>query len=352
MDLSAYMRLDTLAQMQDLKDISEAVQEYTDRELYMEVYGANGDFSIQNILQDCYLLVLGELSNLGLHFTRDDDEMVEDWYTAKTIYCLAYVFSTVQIQTWIVKSELLAFVEDILNSDEKIDIAQAILDKITEAHKGQMEYDVLAEHTDEIVSTENFKEYIQSFVEWARDTDRDMITPDAARAKAYIEHIQGLRNAAKAAVEKIFAKYPGYRGNLDQKKINKLLADYDLDKLSPSDIHIYSLIDGKVEVPPALVSYKIKWMDIHHARSLHHWDYWEKHRDRKPTLENLIVLAAHYSEPDTTADSFWDEINKDAYRINSILTEQQKTAFLEMAEALFPRPSNDPRDLIPTHAIH
>lgn len=338
MDLAAHMRLDPVAQMQDLKDISDTVQDYVDRELYLSIYGNSGEYNIGDILNDCYTLVLGELEDIGIKFTRDYSELLDDWYTAKSIYCLSYVFSTAQIQTWIINEDMLSFIEEILSSEEKlIDPIQAILERVIAIHKGQMEYDALADYISEIISTDVFKDYMKNFVVWARDTDRDMITPDVARAQKYIAHIQGLRASARAAVNKIFDKFPGFRGRLDQKKIDKLLADYDLDKLSPSDIHIYSLIDGDVEIPSSLVPYKQKWMDIHHARSLHHLDYWEQH-DERMTLENVILVVAHYSEPDTTIESFWGEITNDEHRFDKLMDEDMKKLFFEMAEALYPRP--------------
>ena len=96
-------------QMADLRDISENVADYLDREIYDEYFGPYTDHTVEDILQECYAIILQELTEYGITFSCEEEDLLQDWYVAHKLYELRYVLDAVHF-----KEHLLRYTEDIV----------------------------------------------------------------------------------------------------------------------------------------------------------------------------------------------------------------------------------------------
>lgn len=330
-------------QIADLRDISENVADYLDREIYDEYFGPGTDYTVEDILQECYAIVLQELTEYGITFSCEEEDLLQDWYVAHKLYELRYVLDAINF-----KDHLLRYTEDIegicnlLDTEESDDIFPALIAYLVEHHPDDVRFKDIDYLTQDIVASSRLRDHIAAILENLEEVGAAVVIPDMARAKRYIAKTQELRALAREAVEKITTQL--YTVDWNRPILEKLLADYDLDKIAPDTLKIFSVIDLEPEVSPMLANYRTKMLDEHHKRSLHHIEYWiDEDKDPRPipTKENLALLVAHHNEPGTTTETFWQEIREMLEKGSKIFTAEDKQLILQMAECVFPRDGDE-----------
>lgn len=334
------MDLTPQRQLADLRSASENVADYLDREIFRDTFEDENviDYTIEDILQECYAIVLQELVELGIKFTCDESDLLQDWYTAHTLYSLRYFFDANNFREFLVaNTEDITLLQNILDSDESEDVFQQCVDVLYQQHPDDLYLKDIDYLSRDIYSSYRFKDHIKAIIEVIISNGENIIIPDVARAKRYIEKTQILRKLANETSERIMSKLDDITWN--KALVDKILRDYDLDKISPETIKIYSAIDLD-EVSPYLEKTKEKKLDEHHKRSLHHIEYWlDEDKDPRPTpeKEHLLVMVAHHNEPDTDAATFWQEIREMLDKGKEIFSEEQIALITRMADAVYPR---------------
>lgn len=332
-------RMQILEQFEDLRMISENVTDYLSRELFKDTFGASSDYTVNDVLRECYAIILQELVDFGISFTLLDDDLLEDWYTCKHIFYVRKFVDITSLKLILSNPEDIDKIESLLESDEvDTDFFGSMFDILYETRQNVYEFQVMEYIVPFVMSNDQFKAHVKAIIQNLRDIDAPVIIPDVDRAKKYIEKTMQLREYARNAVDKIISNVSVLSGNLDMKKIEKLLRDYDMDKIAADQIKIYSVVDLG-EINESMEKYQAAMMQIHHERSPHHIEYWIapwKIPVPIPTTENLVLLVAHHMEPDTTAPEFWDEIREMLNKGIAVFTSEQVDLINQMALAIFP----------------
>ena len=249
-----------------------------------------------------------------------------DWQYKGDFYRSGYVQLLLEfviaLRTLITNSNQEAIISALDESDNPIQDIFAVFDKDHHFH-------YLSYMIDQCYSTSVFDTYIRSILDNLED-DSAIYDPDIAREVKYIEKTRELREYATKYTNIILS---GMQQPYDQAVIDKLLREYDTDKINPAQIKIYSKIDLG-DVPEGLKEFKERQMLIHHERSKHHIEYWidpKKSPRPLPTYENLVLLAAHHAEPGTDKSEYAESIENMITMGRTVLTDQQIELIRRMA---------------------
>lgn len=308
--------IDIATQLKDLSDLSVTVQEYLQSELFKEDYGAYGDYSVNDLLAQCYLIILQELGELGIQFTEDESTLLGDWYTARHIYYLReWLDSLQQSEMLRTHSQVADYLSDLL-SQEHVD-PTAILDNYVSywvAKAASDQEDTLSYILPMAQATSLLLDHLRALLQSLQDDGTPVIMPDIVRAKRYIAKIKLGREYAERAARTMM-RDPVVAQQASAATVEKLLKDYDLDKTSPAEIHIYATIDLDDDYVRShgLSSVAKKYLDLHHRRSPHHIEYWlDDTKSTAPTLTpaHIVLLVAHHYEPNATLAEFVEGVNQ------------------------------------------
>jgi len=301
-----------------LRDISDTVDEYLGRELYKE------DFSMENEIVDayypkdilgmCYHIILCELRDMGVGIAMDEDDLLEDIYTCGYVYLVRKFVDRKYFVSLVKATETLEELDAYLTTDEiKPNLLQDLVDiinnKVHSYELNEMYYILESTYTNN-----TFTDYIKSLIEEIKNNPTDdTITDDTDAVAEYTKHINTLRHLAKKYSYMIIKRLH-LEDSIDVPKLNKLLRDYDRDKLGGEVIGIYSQVDTEEDDLPLDKSIlRKKYMDIHHKNSPHHPEYWlnqDNPAKQRFTLDNLVLLVAHHMEPGTTVEKFKSEVSE------------------------------------------
>ena len=336
-------RLNIEEQFQDLSEVSETVQTYLQNEVFKYEYPDEADYSQKDLLMSCYELLLSELRDYGVRLVADVDEILSDLYLCKHFYYLKYILQPQELVRRITQfKDIQDELEDIVSNDESkedVFIHQQVLDTIFKYDKNSIFYQYLLYIENEYIVNYRFLNYIKNVLNLIKEGDLSAAISNTDRAQRYINKINGLRTYAKQAVQKILDNIDNH--NINLQKINKYLQDYDLDKINPDRLKIYSLVDLDKEIPKSLKAYKEAMMLQHHQRAAHHIEYYyDPNKIPKPQvdIENIILIVAHHNEPDTTPTSFWEEMEETIHlaKEHNIFTTDQIALFNHLGNILYP----------------
>ena len=293
-------RLSVAEQLEDLRSVSENVEDYCARELFKDSFGAYGDYDTTDILRECYALVQGELADYGVFFSTDIDELFGDWVTAKSIYYLKWLVDTAQLYELLKDRSACDRVESLLESDETpiTDLFRGTWLIFRDVYPKLFNLAQLEDRIQEIYSSEDFRIHTRNVIKMIRDTDATTSIPQVSRARAYIEKEINLRNHVYNEVLRLIRLLPDLAGKVNMRILNRFRDTYDQDKLSSENIRIYCVIDLGDDIPEHLQAFKERMMLKHHQTAPHHIEYWQAHSQYVPTLEHLIYLVANCNEPD------------------------------------------------------
>lgn len=322
------LRLTLREQFEDLYTISPIVAQYCDSEAYQETFGAYGEYTANTVLQDCYMIILEELEDCGIFFTESADMLLGDWYNAYHVYILRYLIDEDNIINWIkLHPESKTKLEVFLDGDE--DPLVDYLDYLINTYPNDEYIKELPYIFNEVYSTEDFSIYMKRILKKINDSEVTEFM-DQHRVDKYIEKIKIGRILVDKTVTVLWNHLFEYHSKLDLELIRILLKNYDLDKLTPNEINTFAHIDLEPNIPETLNELKEQALDRHHKRSLHHIEYW-LHNNFHPTDSHVLLLVAHFVEPDTTKEEFDREINDLKYKGRNIFTSEQQD-FIDVCE--------------------
>ena len=330
-----------------LRDVSPTVDDYLSRELFEEDYYDEEEgelaynYSAKDVLGLCYSIIIDELEAIGIHFTMDLDTLIQDIYTCGYVYLIRKFVDKPYLAKLLQATDTVEAVSKYIDTDEQKpnlleDIVNIVNIKSHDYELTEMEYILPQTYTDEL-----FVRYLKRVIVDINTPDA-IITKDLTAVENYTKHIATLRQLAYRYTYAVIGTL-NLEPQLDMAKIAKLLRDYDRDKIRPDTVALYSLIDRE-NVPTNLYATKKKYMDIHHANSPHHVEYWLTDNPLKQrfTLDNLILLVAHHVEPGTTPEEFQDEVEDTISKLHDILNDQYKQLAKKMVSVIQPLMANDP----------
>ena len=317
-------------QLADLRSISNTVGEYLDRELFKESFGPE-DYGLEDILLECYSIVLSELYDYGLYFI-DEEHMLGDWPTAKNIYFLRYIVELKNLFDLFKKNDqIVENIANVIDSEEtpRNTIFRCVLEELLQQYPDNYMLKSLNEFNEEIYNDNVFIDHVKNILELIQHFDSTTDIVDINSVQKYMQHEVQLRDFVYDKVEFLVKKLY-MRTKLNVALLHKLRDTYDQDKWMSGNIKIYSIIDRDT-VPESLEAYKKVMMDAHHARSPHHAEYWVSRPDEQAELANLIYLVANIWEPDETVTDLpkkWNEFfNKIKNRFEPDEIDQMKKMY-------------------------
>lgn len=332
-------RLKVQDQLMDLRELSPIVDDYLARELFKDTFGADSDYTVNDILNECYHIILEDFKEYGVSFTTGDELLLGDWFMAKHVYWLRHFLDSQNLYKRLLgQNDDLDKLETMLNEEDEdgTDLLNRVIMYLASAHPLDLTLQYCEYISSQTTCTETFRQHISAILANCRKDPGELI-PDIDQAKAYIAKIDTLRKMASEAVNKILEALPDIHVKCDMSKIKKLLKEYDMDKLAPDQIKIYAAVDVD-DVNPALITYKNAMMEIHHRRAKHHLEYWlDPTKDPLPTpaMENCVLLVAHMFEPGQTSASFQDELQEMLTKGASVFTLEQIDAMTRMGQVLY-----------------
>ena len=335
------LRLSATEQLQDLREISETVADYLDRELFKLTLGNEGDYTVNDILRECYCIIIQELREFGIYFSISTDELLDDWYTAKKIYFVRKIVAADYLKQNLTDPKELDRISALLENDEiDTDFFLVMFESLYPARSVREEFKELYDFATFVVADERFEAHVKAVMEFLTEMGTSVEIPDVTRMTKYINKVMASRKAVEAAVTAIAAKVPFVYAQMDKKLLKKLLSDYDRDKISSEDIGVFSFIDMG-ELDESLHSYRDAMLLKHHERSPHHIEYWTaawKMPRPVPTNENLMMLVAHLVDnPAGNSKAIFEQSFAKLLDAGlTVFSPEQTDLLREMASAILP----------------
>lgn len=322
----------------NLRDISTQVENYLVGEQYLSNYGPIGT-TTDNILGDCYGIVMEELQQMGIVFWDTENSILADWWIARIVYHLRYLFDKNNFFRLLDRHRLvIPAIETIVTSAEGDDSnLLLILETLYHIFPENEHIYHCFTYSDYVISNTEFDQHVLAILDRLKRSP-ELTIDDPQLVKDYILKISaGREQAAKAiatlkpylasastgspVLDSVFARLTdnlreAIQIGFDWDQINRWVTSYDLDKIRPSEIQIFTLVD-RDNVRPELEKLATEYMDMHHKRSPHHVEYWlYRITDCEVPKEAILLLVAHHYE-DTKS---WTKFKAD---IDTMLTTGQ-----------------------------
>ena len=301
-------RLDLAEQFEDLRTISDMVAEYLTRELFREEWGSDGDYGANEILARCYSFVEEELKEYGVYFRIPDTDLLGDFYTAKHIYYIRQLLDATNLITTLKDATT---IDEISTLDISVNHDEGFAFLI----------DLLIRSQPSTTLT-----LLQDFANTVR------VTSEFYKIKVDRERIAQFASTVMDNSVTIRAK-------IDRLILNKLITDYDIDKIDASALKIYSYLDNG-EVAEPLQAYKDLKLLEHHRRSPHHIEYWEIRPTTVFTYANALICIGHLWETDVALEDLAVKVQEFMNKLDKLVitypdTKQDMMEFIKLVTQVF-----------------
>ena len=106
-------------QLDQMRELSPAVDTYLAQELFKEDFGAY-DYTISEIVNNCYEIIIDELIDLGIKFSVTRSELLQDYFTAYNLITLKKVIDKRYLKVWLngISQEKLELLDTSINNNE------------------------------------------------------------------------------------------------------------------------------------------------------------------------------------------------------------------------------------------
>ena len=319
-------RLTIEEQFEDLRNISELVDDYLNRELYIADFGADTDYSPNQILLECYGIIIDELAEFGIHFNVDEDVLLHDWYTAKELYFLrAFLDSDNLLKVLTTRGQLETLGAIILDSNES-ELFRNVVDFIFNKRESDI-YIALSDLFDWVTVSDEFGKHIADCILRIEDTgaEYDVSEEDMNKVREYLIKVSRDRDVVNRGYDYLLGThpFPAYLNNLAGKAMRD---NYDVDKILPENITKYAIVDRDDyidQVERRILVHK------HHASTPYHIEFYKKRPELLDHLAVIFILLA-ILEPDGDADEFADKAKRVINQLSDITTDEQLIDFAKL----------------------
>ena len=297
-------------QIQEMRTLSPVVDEYISRELFKEDFGAH-DYAIGDILNSCYTIIYDELQVFGVAFSAELSEIISDRYTANNLLVLRRILQPEFISSCfsLDQNEEVDKLCTIVNNAEDPDqVLLSVVDYLYEISKNDILVNLGGFIINFVYSTPVF---VDKFNIVLSNLTKKEISPEAlAKVGTYLAKVSDHRRQVRTNIEYLLDHDFTLRSSVDSMYLKKYVDEYDNDKITADSITLYAHIDVE-KVPVGSEELAKKYMDRHHARSVHHVEYWKAHPDQKVKLEDVMLMIAHvFEEHHHSEDHYKEEFSE------------------------------------------
>ena len=287
-------------QIEELRDISEAIEDYMARSLYINDFGADTDYNINDILRQCYALALEELAEYGIGFNVSDGDLLGDWYTARHITLILQLIKGSKLTTLLSRRDDLDKLTTLLDNESELEESEdPFIIFLRFVFSTEDPQDPLVQAYfyigSMVVTTQTFKDYLRYCINKFKTEGEDTIVPDIDRASEYIAKVERKREALRTAYDLIKSTDTDLARILATPVARVLLERYNLDKVSADNLRQYSILDWD-NINPSLTRQRDRIRYEHRVQQPHHIEYWlDKGKIPAPQLkdEHAIILVLH-----------------------------------------------------------
>lgn len=299
--------------IQELSGLSDLVTQYLDAQLYRTEFDTEDQIDPQELMIKCYLIILGELKEMGVDIIVDWEEALANTYEADgyiAIYQLLnidYLINQFKLYPSIQDPIRMIFVIDDSENTEEVDEAGYLQNFLDIYHKFNGTDPLLSKIQrvdDRVVSNPFFKKHIEAILD--KSIPISTITLDNLDlVTKYINKI--------VTGQQIFSRVVTYL--LDKCSCNKdyllqAISMYDLEKVTGLDLHKYAwaVMTDESTMSDSEKQLKEKILNEHKIHQTHHAEYYLANKI-KPTESNIVELVAHHAEPESSKASFLKDVD-------------------------------------------
>lgn len=304
---------DCYLKIQELSGLSDLVTQYLDAQIYRYEFDTEDQIDPQELLLKCYIIILGELKEMGVDLIADWEEALCNFYEADgylALYQLLNIdFLISQFKTYPAVQDAIRNIFIVDDSENTIDIDEAgylqdFLDVYKSFNSNDSNIQKIERIEDRIVSNSFFKKHIEAIL--------DKSIPTSSITLDNIELVTKYINKIVVG-QQIFAKVVTYL--LDKCTCNKdyllqAISMYDLEKVTGLDLYKYAwaVMTDETTMSDHEKQLKEKILNEHKIHQTHHAEYYLANKIN-PTESNIIELVAHHAEPDSTKASFLKDVD-------------------------------------------
>lgn len=311
-----------------LRAMYDIIDDYIGTGMYKYDFDEDETYTAKDVLGACYNFVLSDLKEIGLYVNTNEDELLQDIFTCGYIYLVAKFIRRDNFISLLKSTNITAKVASLLeaSSTDKY-LFNSLVKLVLEATQTRnLELTELPYISEMIYNDDHFVAYLKDVLAEAEENtdDTETVIPeqDLPAVTKYLAKINAGRVRVKLIALAVADKLVDYGVNLT--KLNKLIKDYDYDKIAPEAISTYAKVDNEDE--PAneeLAEFKKEQLDAHHLRSPHHIEHWLAGIDTDFTIDDLIMLVCHHAEPGVNADDFVSKVKEMVDKSGSFFDENQ-----------------------------
>lgn len=277
-----------------LRMTSKDVCNYLDTQGYL-VDNDEDSVSRQFIVNECYTIVVEELSELGIIFHCSSEELYSNFYDMENLITIRKLFSIPEMyQLLSTDHELKTKILTLAEVDDNFVINLLHLLSNNDSEDTNRAYTFL---WDKISNDSRFIDYITGISELKEDTT----IPDLQDESSHI--IKSVSKGRRSATT-LFDIAMEVDPSLDQKRLAHDLELYDLDKLQPNTINKYgwrASVDRDTLSDEEKAIYD-KYTKLHNEANNHHIEFYELKDPMIISKEDIVnLLANRFDESESKA---------------------------------------------------
>ena len=300
--------------IQELSGLSDLVLQYLDAQLYRTEFDTEDQIDPQELMFKCYIIILGELKEMGVDVIVDWEDALANIYEADgyiALYRLLnkdYLIDQFKLYPSIQDPIRTIFIIDDSENTEEIDEAgylQDFLDIYYKFNKTDPLISKIERIQDRVVSNPFFKKYIEVIL----DKSIPISTINLDNLELVSKYINKIVTG-----QQIFSRVVTYlidKCGCDKDYLLQAISLYDMEKVTGLDIgkFAWAVMTDESTMSDQEKELKKKILFEHESHQTHHAEYYINNRIR-PNENNLIELVAHHAEPESTKESFLKDVEE------------------------------------------
>lgn len=305
--------MDYQSEILDLCRICKTVDLYVSTQSYkndqMDPEDPNS-ITEQEILTNCYVIILQELRLLGIEVHCEWEEALSNFHDAKAY---AYLLSMMDKNNLLMKlnsqynnkERFIAIFEN--SEDSESDLLLAFLEVFFYYFPSENHKDEIIRECDRLYSTNEFSSYMKNVL--------SMISPistinidNFTTIKNYINRIVEGRKKFEEVVNVLIEHCPYIQMN---PYLRNAIDTYDEEKISGTDISRYcwAVMSDDGELSDTEKEIKKNILFEHTSHQTHHIEYYHV-RHLNPTRDQLVELVSHHVEPGSEYTDFINDVKE------------------------------------------
>lgn len=304
---------DCYEKIQSMSAVSSTISHYLAAQFYRFDYEIEDEIDINDLMIKCYVIIIGELKELGINLTVDWDLALANGYESDGYVALYSLLDKDYLHKFFITypdvQDSIRYIfetSDTSNSEEEDEnnYIDEFIDIYTRFNSNDPLLEKVERIRDRIISTNRFKDHILTILDNSVPTS-DISIDNFELISKYTKHIFEGQQLFKNVVEYILIKDT----TLNSGKLQQAIELYDLEKVTGLDIanYAWAVMSNDEDLSDKEKSIKKSILDKHTKHQSHHIEYYLANLIR-PTKENLVELVSHHVELDSTKESFFNDV--------------------------------------------